>query len=256
MLSPQRLGLIRSRLQVRLQAHGVPSFTWFHDQRLRSRPHGPDMQMLIDLSTVNHSAFFRESATLAFLAEQMAGRVRARLGRSGPVRAWSAGCSAGQEPFSLAMAMVERIPALDPGQWEVWASDLSLEMIEAGTRAVYDTRDLADIAPDRQRRFFLRGRGPRHGSYRVVPEVRRLVKFRHFDLRAPDWPVPSELDAILCRNVALYFAESERLPLVERLTDRLRVGGWLALGHCEILPGLPSRLIKVAPSVYRKEPIS
>src|SRR5262249_13841381 len=145
----------------------------------------------------------------------------------------------------VAPAMAERL--------EVRASDLSHEMLRAGARAIYDPRDLVEVSPDRLRRFFLRGRGPRHGSYRIAPPIRRLVRLHHFDLRGPDWPVSAEFDAILCRNVTLYFPEAERVPMLDRLAGRLRDGGWLAIGNCEILPGRPRRLRKEGPSIYRKE---
>jgi chemotaxis protein methyltransferase CheR len=247
----QRYSLIRARLQAKLQARGLPSFTWFHDHEIKPGPDSPGMQTLIDLSTVNHTAFFRELASLRFVVDRLAERL-ATTDR-GPVRVWSAGCSAGQEPYSLAMALAERVPTLSPDRLAIRATDLSLEMIRAGAQAIYDERALADVAPDRLRRFFLRGRGPRQGTYRVVPEIRRLVTFQRFDLRGPDWPVPGDFDAILCRNVAIYFGESERLPLLERLAGRLREGGWLAIGNSEILPDRPRGLTKHAPSIYRKE---
>jgi chemotaxis protein methyltransferase CheR len=87
---------------------------------------------------------------------------------------------------------------------------------------------------------------------RVAPEVRRLVRFQQFDLRAPEWPVPAEFDAILCRNVLLYLDEAERVPMLDRMAGRLRDGCWLAVGNCEILPGQPRALRKLAPSLYRK----
>lgn len=251
-LPPQRLDLIRARLQARLRARGLPSFTWFHDHELRRRPEGSGMQMLIDLSTVNHTTFFREVAPLRFLAERLAERLR--VAPTATARAWCAGCSAGQEPYSLAMLLAELVPTLGPGRFQGWASDMSLEMIRAAARAIYARRELGDVSPERLRRFFLRGRGPRQGSYRIVPEVRALWSFLHFNLHDAEWPVPGELDAILCRNVAIYFAEGERRPLLDRLAGRLREGGWLVIGNCEILPDCPPVLRKVGPSLFRKEP--
>ena len=102
-------------------------------------------------------------------------------------------------------------------------------------------------------RFFLRGHGPRAGSYRIVPEIRDLIKFRHLDLRNPIWPLPSDFHMIFCRNVSIYFAEDERMELLDRLSQHLRPGGWLAIGNGEILPGVPSSLRKHSPSIYRKE---
>ena len=126
--------MLQARL-ARLQ-RGVPSFTWFHDRELKDRPDGPGMQLLIDLSTVNHTSFFREAARLRFLAERLAKRLR--RGRPGPVRVWSAGCSAGQEPYSLAMDLTELVSGLGSEHLELWASDLSLEMIRHAARAIYN----------------------------------------------------------------------------------------------------------------------
>jgi chemotaxis protein methyltransferase CheR len=251
-LSSQRLSLIRSRLQARLQARGIPSFTWFHDHHVHARQGGAGMQLLIDLSTVNHSAFFREPSSLQALADHLAALVRGRSPAAGPVRVWSAGCAAGQEPYSLAMLLAEGLPGLTPAALEIRATDIALEVVRSGARAIYEARDLADVAPERLRRFFLRGRGTRQGMYRIAPEIRRLVTFQHLDLRAPAWTLPEPFDAILCRNVALYFTAAERLVLLDRLAGWLRPGGWLVVGNCEILPERPGLLRKVAPSIFRR----
>lgn len=249
-LSSQRLALIRSRLQVRLQARGIASFTSFHDHHLHARADGAGMQLLIDLSTVNHSAFFREPASLQALTERLVGMVRTRLPGAGPVRVWSAGCAAGQEPYSLAILLAEALPGLTPALLEIRATDIALAVVRAAARAIYEARDLAEIAPERLRRFFLRGHGTRQGAYRIAPEMRRLVTFQHLDLRQAAWSLPEEFDAILCRNVALYFSEAERLVLLDRLAERLRPGGWLVVGNCEILPERPGLLRKIAPSIF------
>jgi chemotaxis protein methyltransferase CheR len=169
------------------------------------------------------------------------------------VRLWSAGCSTGQEPYSMAMALSEAIPNLTTQRVEIWASDLSREAIETAARAIYHDRELRGVSPPRLRRFFLRGTGPRSGSYRVVPEVRDLVRFRHLDLRSPSWPLPSDFHMIFCRNVSIYFADDERMDLFNRLAQHLRPGAWLAIGNGEILPYVPANLKKHSPSVFRKE---
>lgn len=251
-LSPQRLGLIRSRLQIRLQDWGMPGFTWFYEHELNPRPTGAGMQLLVDLTTINHSAFFREPVALRALAEHLAGILRSR---PGPVRVWSVGCAAGQEPYSLAVLLGEIEPTSipPPGRLEIWASDVSMGMVRAGARAVYKARELEGLGVDRLRRFFLRGRDGNDGLYRVVPEVRALVTFQHLDLRRPNWSVPGDFDAILWRNVAIYFDEGERLDLLDRMAGLLRDGGWLVVGSCEILPERPGLLRKIAPAIFRKE---
>lgn len=250
-LEPHRMGLLQARLRSRLQAQGFVSFTQFSERVLKPDPSGPGMQLLIDLSTVNHTAFFREPAHFTFMAEYVAGLLKE--GAPTPIRLWSAGCSTGQEPYSMAMVLAETLPSLTPQRVEIWASDLSSEVVKTAANAIYNENEVKGVTPARLRRFFLRGRGPRSGSYRIVPEIRDLIRFRHLDLRNPSWPLPSDFHVIFCRNVSIYFAEDERMTLLNRLAQQLRPGGWLAMGNGEILPGVPNSLRKIAPSIYRKE---
>ena len=115
----------------------------------------------------------------------------------------------------MAMVLAETLKTVSPQKVEIWASDLSLEMLKIAAGAIYTTRDVQGVSPARLRRFFLLGRGPREGSFRVVPEIRDLVKFRHLDLRNPTWAVPNDFPIIFCRNVSIYFAEDERLTLLK-----------------------------------------
>jgi chemotaxis protein methyltransferase CheR len=250
-LEPHRMGLLQARLRSRLQQRAYPSFARFWERVLKVDPMGPGMQLLIDLSTVNHTAFFREAAHFTFMSERLAPLFKDPSG--GPIRIWSAGCSTGQEPYSMAMVLAETIPNLSPQKLEIWSTDLSLEVVKSAARAMYIQRDVAGVSPARLRRFFLRGKGQRDGTFRIVPELRDLMKFRHLDLRNPVWPLPTDFHVILCRNVSIYFAEDERMDLLNRLASYLRVGGWLAMGNGEILPGVPNSLRKIAPSIYRKE---
>jgi chemotaxis protein methyltransferase CheR len=250
-LETHRMGLLQARLRSRLQIKGFKSFTHFHEHVLKNEPTGWGMQLLVDLSTVNHTAFFREPAHFTFMAELVTAWLKESPGMS--LRFWSAGCSSGQEPFSMAMVLAETLKTLSPQKVEIWASDLSLEMLKIAAGAIYTTRDVQGVSPARLRRFFLLGRGPREGSFRVVPEIRDLVKFRHLDLRNSAWAVPNDFPLIFCRNVSIYFAEDERLTLLNRLAQHLRPGGWLAMGNGEILPEVPPSLRKHSPSLFQKE---
>jgi chemotaxis protein methyltransferase CheR len=245
------MGLLQARLRSRVQAHGFVSFTQFSERVLKTDPNGPGMQLLIDLSTVNHTAFFREPAHFTVMAELVTAALKEAPAT--PVRMWSAGCSTGQEPFSMAMVLAELLPGMLSQRVEIWASDLSRGVLETAARAIYNQRDVLGVSPARLRRFFLRGHGPRAGSYRIVPEIRDLIKFRHLDLRTQVWPLPSDYHLIFCRNVSIYFAEDERMELLDRLAQHLRPGGLLAIGNGEILPGVPATLRKHSPSIYRKE---
>jgi chemotaxis protein methyltransferase CheR len=250
-LETHRMGLLQARLRSRLQVKGFNSFIQFHELVLKTEPTGWGAQLLIDLSTVNHTAFFREPAHFTFMAEKIAAWLKESPAMT--IRIWSAGCSSGQEPYSMAMVLAESLTNLSSQKVEIWASDLSLEMLKIAAGAIYTTRDVQGVSPARLRRFFLLGRGPREGSFRVVPEIRDLVKFRHIDLRNPTWAVPNDFPIIFCRNVSIYFAEDERLTLLNRLAQHLRPGGWLATGNGEILPDVPPSLRKHSPSLFQKE---
>jgi chemotaxis protein methyltransferase CheR len=250
-LEAHRMGLLQARLRSRLQAKNFKSFSQFYDQVLKPDPTGWGVQLLVDLSTVNHTAFFREPAHFTFMAERITAWLKETPGMN--IRIWSAGCSSGQEPYSMAMVMAETLTNLSQQKVEIWASDLSLEMLKNAASAIYTTRDVQGVSPARLRRFFMLGRGPREGSFRVVPEIRDLVKFRHIDLRHPTWTVPADFPIIFCRNVSIYFAEDERLTLLNRLAQHLRPGGWLAMGNGEILPDVPPSLRKHSPSLFQKE---
>jgi chemotaxis protein methyltransferase CheR len=250
-LEPHRTGLLQARLRSRLQLKDLTSFTQFYEKVLKVDPSGWGAQLLIDLSTVNHTSFFREPAHFTFLAERVSAWLKESPGM--PMRFWSAGCSSGQEPYSMAMVLAETFASLMSQKVEIYASDLSLEMLRVAAAAVYTTRDVQGVSPARLRRFFLLGRGPRAGSFRVVPEIRDLVKFRHIDLRNPSWAVPNDFPIIFCRNVSIYFAEDERMTLLQRLAQHLRPGGWLAMGNGEILPDVPPSLRKHSPSLFQKE---
>ncbi|QEH33159.1 Chemotaxis protein methyltransferase [Aquisphaera giovannonii] len=250
-LETHRMGLLQARLRSRLQTKGFQSFTQFHEQVLRIDPAGWGTQLLVDLSTVNHTSFFREPAHFNFLCQQVGAWLKEAPGTT--VRIWSAGCSSGQEPYSIAIALAEALPPHGLAKVEIWASDLSLEMLKAAAGAIYTQRDVQGVSPSRLRRFFMLGRGPREGSFKVVPEVRDLVKYRHIDLRQPTWALPSDFHVIFCRNVSIYFSDEERLVLLERLSHHLRPGGWLIMGNGEILPSVPASLRKHSPSLYQRE---
>ncbi len=250
-LEPHRMGLLQARLRSRVQVKGFSSFCQFHEQVLRNDPSGWGAQLLIDLSTVNHTSFFREPAHFTFLSEHVSAALKDAP--TSTVRLWSAGCSSGQEPYSMAMSLAEALPPHGLAKVEIWACDLSLEMLRVAASAIYATRDVEGVSPARLRRFFLLGRGPREGSFRIVPEIRDLVRFRHLDLRNTIWALPNDFHVILCRNVSIYFAEEERLVLLNRLSQDLRPGGWLVMGNGEILRSVPASLRKHSPSLYQRE---
>lgn len=178
----------------------------------------------------------------------------ARGNTTGPsrrIRLWSAGCSTGPEPYSLAMHAMEHLPNLDSWDFKILATDLSNTAIEEARIAVYPTKMLENLDGALVRRYFRRGTGSNEGMVKIAPHIRNLVTIRRLNLMEP-WPFRGPFDVIFCRNVMIYFDQPTRAHLLARMFDLLRPGGILAVGSAETLSGLSSKFRSVEPSVYVK----
>ena len=188
--------------------------------------------MSIDLSTVNHTSFFREPADFTFLSEHVSASLKEAP--TSPVRLWSAGCSSGQEPYSMAISLAEALPAHGLAKVDIWASDLSLEMLKVAAGAIYGTRDVQGVSPGRLRRFSCWAADPREGSFRVVPEIRDIVKFPASGSAATAsgrYPTTSTSSfAAMCRST---LPRMSVFILLDRLSQHIRPGGWLVMGNGE-----------------------
>ena len=249
-LAPAKKPLLASRLLGRLRELALPTYGAYHrlveqdaDERVR----------MIDALCTNETHFFREPHHFDFLARavypQLVEGAR-RGGRDRRLRVWSAGCSTGEEPYSVAISAVAALP--EGWQVEVLASDLSTRALARAEDAVYPAERLAEVPAHLRRRFFLRGVGPQAGRIRVAPEGRAPVRFARLNLADAAWDVPADRDLILCRNVLIYFRPELRARVIERLVAHLRPGGWLLLGHAESLPSSALPLRTRQPTVYQK----
>jgi chemotaxis protein methyltransferase CheR len=206
---------------------------------------------MIDAICTNETHFFREPRHWEFLAgtlfpawaeEAAAGRRERR------VRVWSAACSSGEEPYSLAMSLLTAFPS----GWalEVLATDLSTKILDRARAATWPIAKADEIPEAYLKAYMLKGFGAYEGTMRAGPEIRGLVKFQGFNLNGDDWPPAASFDLVFCRNVLIYFDRTTKERVVERLLDRLVPGGHLFLGHAESLGGFTERARTVIPTVY------
>ena len=165
------------------------------------------------------------------------------------VRIWSAACSTGEEPYSIAMLLFARLPA----DWsiEILATDLSTKVLAKAAAATYPMQRLEHVPLDLRKAYLLRGVGSQDGKFRVVPRIRKLVEFRRENLIALESVPNRYFDLVFCRNVLMYFSSETRRTVVEQLVDRLVPGGHLLVGHSETLHGFDPRLRTVVPTVYQ-----
>ena len=238
--------LVKARLGRHIRQAKLHSFDEYcrYVQEDRS---GQALAAMIDSLTTNFTAFFREPAHFAFLRHE----VLPWVGGRPLIRLWSAACSTGEEPYTLAICLLEGLGSAVADRVRILATDISMRALDVARQGVYAAQRCEGIPQELARRYLLRGEGNRHGWYRVKPEVRRMVEFRRLNLmdghaRLGAFPL------ILCRNVMIYFDRPTRERLVHRMAALLEPGGFLFVGHAESLTGLEQPLEYVRPAVYRK----
>ena len=217
--------MVYARLARRLRSLGIASFD---DYLTYLEVEPAEWEHCTNALTTNVTAFYREEHHFNILAQHA--QATARPGET--FRVWSAGCSTGEEPYTIAMCLTE---ALAGAPFQVLASDLDTQVIATAREAIYPLQSVLKLPEERQKRFFLRGSGRYEGRARVRPEVASHVEFLRVNLMDGEWPIDAGLDAIFCRNVMIYFDKPTQRKLVERYAALLRPRGLFFAGHAESL---------------------
>jgi chemotaxis protein methyltransferase CheR len=243
--------LVVSRLGKRLRQLGLSSFEEYCEL-LKSPQGGAERSQLLDLISTNHTQFFREWGHFEFLLSTMLPEwSRSSAAAGEPLRVWSAACSSGEEPYSIAIALAEYFQAKPDQGWRVDASDISTRMLRRASEGIYRLETAKMPKPEWLRRYFLKGTGKHEGYCQVKEELRRRVSFHHLNLFQPNYPVPANQSVIFCRNVMIYFDRDTCQQLVERLAAHLAPGGYFIVGHSESLVGVRHALKAIQPAIYR-----
>jgi chemotaxis protein methyltransferase CheR len=206
---------------------------------------GQELIALLDCLTTNFTSFLREPAHFEFLRETILPGIR------GEIRIWSAACSTGEEPFTIAFSMLEELGKAEANRIKILATDISTRVLETAKAATYQADRFTGCPPQWLKEYLLRGTGKSEGLCRVKPEVRNLIEFRRFNLMETFHPA-QPFHVIFCRNVMIYFDKETQEGVVNRLATCLAPGGYLLVGHAESLTGLRHPYSYVKPAVYRK----
>ena len=247
-LDERKKELVKARLRKRLAHHGFTRYAQYVSH-VRSKAGRAELDRMVDLLTTNKTSFFRELRHFDFLREEVLPQVSSASG----LRIWSAGCSSGEEPYSLTILLNDVLSAAELSRARILATDLSADMLTRAQAGVYDEAQMADV-PDRGvRKYFKSASDPLSGKvrYGVKPGLRRLIRFARLNLMDP-WPMSGPFDVIMCRNVMIYFDTPTRERLVARFRDLLPPGGHLLVGHSESLNSITHDLEYIQPAVYRK----
>ncbi|HEX4612263.1 MAG TPA: CheR family methyltransferase [Urbifossiella sp.] len=237
--------MVCSRLARRMRHHGSRTVADYL-RVLAADPTGAERQEFVNALTTNKTDFFREPHHFDFLRDTVV--PRARAGRR--LRVWSAGCSTGEEPYTIALTLRDHCPAADGWDVKVLASDIDTAVLAAAGAGVYPAERVADLPPDLLARHFLRGTGANAGKVAVRPGVRDLVTFRQINFTAA-WPIRGKFDIIFCRNAMIYFDREGQRRLLARFAAHLEPDGFLIVGHSENLYGVSDDFAPLGQTVYR-----
>ena len=239
-LSDAKRSLVCSRLSRRLRELHLATYSEYIQHLEEKDPQGTERQTMINCLTTNKTDFFREPHHFDFLCKVVFPAARRRAAEGGPreLKIWSAACSMGDEPYSIAMTILKHFGQRSGWNIQVLASDINTEVLKTARDGVYSMDKIQDVPESIKQKFFLRGTGKQYGLCQVTPEVKKLVSFKHINLLQYPLPVQAKFDAIFCRNVIIYFDSQTQRRVLPAFAERLKTDGFLMLGHSENVPWL------------------
>jgi chemotaxis protein methyltransferase CheR len=237
--------LVKARLLKRLRYLKISDFDQYLKYMVNDKS-GNEVGAMVDMLTTNKTNFFRESEHLTFLREEVIPGLVKR-----PIRIWSAGCSSGEEPYSIAIVLNEVIPDIGNRDIKILATDISDRMMERARQGLYDEETIKTVPPQLKHKYFNHTDTGSGHKYRVSTRLQSIVSFAKLNLME-SWPMSGPFDVIFCRNVMIYFDKPTQETLVRRFWSLLREGGYLLVGHSESLNFLTHDYRYLKPAVYQK----
>jgi chemotaxis protein methyltransferase CheR len=250
-MRPGKEGLVKARLMKRLVVLDLESFADYLAY-VEGDTSGRELVTMIDVLTTNKTSFFREPQHFTYLRQHMVPQWRQNRH---PIRCWSAGCSSGEEPYSLAMVLREELPETDRWDIRILATDISTRILATARQAVYTQETLSDVPAQLLHKYLALVRREPTPTYQVNETIRGMVRLTRLNLMHK-WPMRGPFDAIFCRNVMIYFDKPTQEWLVQRFWTLLRPGGHLFIGHAESLSAASHHFRYVQPAVYMRPPDS
>lgn len=250
-LGAEKKTMLEGRIKRRLKALELGSYGLYCDYLFGNHGLREELNNLIDVVTTNKTDFFREPGHFDFLSDRALPEWTAvNPGRQFLI--WSAGCSTGEEPYTMAIVLSEYAAAHAGFRFRILATDVCTTVLEKAHLGVYSTETVAPVAGWMRKRYFLRGRDPSSSRVRVAPELRQLVEFRRLNFMDTQYGLTEKADAIFCRNVLIYFDRATQERILKKLAQNLAPRGYLYVGHSETLHDMDLPLEAVGPALYRR----
>jgi len=251
-LAIHKHALLTGRLARRLRLLGLKDMQEYY-QLVTQPDQQHERAVMIDCITTNETHFFREPRHFDYLERQVFPRWQQEAAAGDRVmrlRVWSAGCSSGEEPYSLAMLLLKNFPESKGWDIEVLGTDISTRVLEKARAATYPIEKSKDIPAEHLRAYMLKGRGDHKAMMKVSPELHRVVRFARVNLHADSYPILGSFDLIFCRNVLIYFDQESKIKVIGGILRHLSPSGLLFVGHSEHLGAMAPSLRTVAPTIH------
>jgi len=244
--------LLKARLGRVIRKGSFPSFRDYYEHVLQDSS-GEELVRLLDAVSTNFTGFFREPQHFEYLKAEFLPEMAARKGcGQGKLRFWSAGCSSGEEPYSLAIALMENLDHPEAWDLRIIATDLSSKVLKLAAAGIYPQERIRSLSFPLWRKYFLKGENDWEGYVRVKNSLKKYISFERLNLMEA-FSFAEPLDCIFCRNVMIYFDKPTQVALLERFYHNLTPGGAILIGHSESLAGIQHSFRYVKPAIYRKE---
>lgn len=245
--------MLESRLHKRLRALHFKDFPQYCDYLFSDDGFTRELPELFDVITTNKTDFFREPVHFEHLTTYVLPELLSisKL-KNKRLTFWSAGCSTGEEPYSLAMVLQDYRERVEDFQFTIYATDISTKVLETAKMAIYNHEKVEPVPMVFKKKYLLRSKDKTKKIVRIAPEIRALVQFSRLNLMEEHYSMVKDMDVIFCRNVIIYFNHQTQELLIRKFYRHLKMGGYLFLGHSETLCGISIPLVTLLPTVYKK----
>ena len=243
--------MLQCRLQKRLNDLEKNTFKEYLDFVFSKEGHAEKVVMT-DIITTNKTDFYREPVHFNFMSEQIIPEYLEKPGKN-ILKVWSAGCSSGEEPYTIAIILSEVREKNRDFDFQILATDISTRMLHKGETAVYAEERVATVPENLKRKYFLKSRQESNKTVRVVPDLRSRVAFGKLNFMDDDYPVKETFDIIFCRNVLIYFDSKTQEAVINKLCRKLKPGGYFFLGHSESITNYNVPLRQIKSTIFKKQ---
>ncbi|HYX05386.1 MAG TPA: protein-glutamate O-methyltransferase [Bacteroidales bacterium] len=251
-MPPVKKIMLQSRLQKRLRELQMNNFKDYVEFVFSEEGQANEVIHMIDVVSTNKTDFFREPIHFDFLKSVILPEIDATQTAVRPVKIWSAGCSSGEEPYTIAMTMAEfqeKYPEID---YQILATDISSRILKTALEAIYKESRAELIPMSLKKKYLLKSKDRVNPSVRIVPELRKKVTFQRLNFMEHSYNVSETFDVIFCRNVLIYFDRETQEKVINRLCTKLKPGGYFFLGHSESITNINVPLRQIRPTIFQR----